>query len=130
MLSSSRVSSTPGVWSDQGCRLHATNKSHTVCHCYHLTSFAVLMQVNENADVKLSVRFSSILSFIKGGFSPLPRLSATLEMFIRKTLKRSFFGAQIPPPLPEMWIRALPFRNFWIRSCLSLTKQTQLYFYF
>ncbi|XP_074850018.1 adhesion G protein-coupled receptor L3 isoform X2 [Carettochelys insculpta] len=32
-----------GYWSKQGCRLLATNKTHTTCSCNHLTNFAVLM---------------------------------------------------------------------------------------
>uniref|UniRef100_A0A8D3ALS5 Adhesion G protein-coupled receptor L3 n=1 Tax=Scophthalmus maximus TaxID=52904 RepID=A0A8D3ALS5_SCOMX len=32
-----------GSWSTQGCRLLATNRTHTSCSCTHLTSFAVLM---------------------------------------------------------------------------------------
>ncbi|XP_037685813.1 adhesion G protein-coupled receptor L3 isoform X5 [Choloepus didactylus] len=32
-----------GYWSTQGCRLLATNKTHTTCSCNHLTNFAVLM---------------------------------------------------------------------------------------
>ncbi|EDO46224.1 predicted protein, partial [Nematostella vectensis] len=27
-----------------GCFVNGTNETHTICHCYHLTSFAVLMQ--------------------------------------------------------------------------------------
>ncbi|XP_032218786.2 uncharacterized protein LOC5518271 isoform X2 [Nematostella vectensis] len=37
-------SSSPGFWSDEGCFVNGTNETHTICHCYHLTSFAVLMQ--------------------------------------------------------------------------------------
>ncbi|XP_069482204.1 adhesion G protein-coupled receptor L3 isoform X4 [Ambystoma mexicanum] len=32
-----------GYWSTQGCRLLATNRTHTTCSCNHLTNFAVLM---------------------------------------------------------------------------------------
>lgn len=35
-------------WSDAGCHANSTNSSHTVCHCYHLTSFAVLMSVKQD----------------------------------------------------------------------------------
>uniref|UniRef100_A0A158R432 Latrophilin Cirl n=1 Tax=Syphacia muris TaxID=451379 RepID=A0A158R432_9BILA len=30
-------------WSQEGCRLQKSNHSHTVCNCYHLTHFAVIM---------------------------------------------------------------------------------------
>uniref|UniRef100_A0A3P9MIH6 Adhesion G protein-coupled receptor E5b, duplicate 3 n=1 Tax=Oryzias latipes TaxID=8090 RepID=A0A3P9MIH6_ORYLA len=32
-----------GAWSTDGCRQHQSNKTHTVCVCSHLSSFAVLM---------------------------------------------------------------------------------------
>ncbi|XP_067308360.1 adhesion G protein-coupled receptor L2-like isoform X6 [Pseudorasbora parva] len=32
-----------GYWSTQGCKLLATNKTHTTCSCSHLTNFAILM---------------------------------------------------------------------------------------
>ncbi|KAJ7315640.1 hypothetical protein OS493_038530, partial [Desmophyllum pertusum] len=35
-------------WSEAGCEVHSTNTTHTVCHCYHLTSFAVLMSVKQD----------------------------------------------------------------------------------
>ncbi|ELW66977.1 putative G-protein coupled receptor 133 [Tupaia chinensis] len=41
----SMLSSGEGVWSSQGCELTEGNLSHSVCHCTHLTNFAILMQV-------------------------------------------------------------------------------------
>ncbi|KAM6166410.1 adhesion G-protein coupled receptor D1 [Erethizon dorsatum] len=38
-------SSGKGVWSSQGCVLREGNLSHSICHCTHLTNFAILMQV-------------------------------------------------------------------------------------
>ncbi|KAM4827405.1 adhesion G-protein coupled receptor D1 isoform 2-T2 [Thomomys bottae] len=38
-------SSGEGVWSSQGCALTEGNLSYSVCHCTHLTNFAILMQV-------------------------------------------------------------------------------------
>jgi len=35
-------------WSPFGCQANSSNATHTVCHCYHLTSFAVLMSVKED----------------------------------------------------------------------------------
>lgn len=31
-------------WSTEGCRVNLANSTHTICYCYHLTSFSVLMQ--------------------------------------------------------------------------------------
>ncbi|XP_048383029.1 adhesion G protein-coupled receptor L3 isoform X6 [Stegostoma tigrinum] len=40
-----------GYWSTQGCRMLASNRTHTTCSCNHLTNFAVLMA---HKDVKFS----------------------------------------------------------------------------
>ncbi|KAL9950396.1 hypothetical protein ACROYT_G042884 [Oculina patagonica] len=34
-----------GSWSTEGCYVNFANSTHSVCHCYHLTSFSVLMQL-------------------------------------------------------------------------------------
>jgi len=39
-----KISENGGLWSKEGCNVHFTNATHTICHCYHLTSFSVLMQ--------------------------------------------------------------------------------------
>uniref|UniRef100_A0AAZ3NUT6 Uncharacterized protein n=1 Tax=Oncorhynchus tshawytscha TaxID=74940 RepID=A0AAZ3NUT6_ONCTS len=39
-----------GTWSDRGCFLVQSNATHTVCSCYHLSSFAVLMSLYEFKD--------------------------------------------------------------------------------
>ena len=33
-----------GAWSSEGCDVQSTNETHTVCCCYHLTSFAIMME--------------------------------------------------------------------------------------
>ncbi|XP_047417534.1 adhesion G-protein coupled receptor D1 isoform X2 [Sciurus carolinensis] len=38
-------SSGEGVWSSQGCVRTEGNLTYSVCHCTHLTNFAILMQV-------------------------------------------------------------------------------------
>ncbi|KAM9095538.1 adhesion G-protein coupled receptor D1 [Sarcophilus harrisii] len=38
-------SSKGGVWSNQGCVLTEGNLNYSICHCNHLTNFAILMQV-------------------------------------------------------------------------------------
>jgi hypothetical protein len=35
-----------GKWSTQDCKMVATNTTHTVCQCTHLTNFAILMDVH------------------------------------------------------------------------------------
>ncbi|XP_055690402.1 latrophilin Cirl isoform X2 [Lutzomyia longipalpis] len=33
------------AWSEDGCQVDATNSTHTVCSCNHLTNFAILMEI-------------------------------------------------------------------------------------
>lgn len=33
------------AWSEDGCRIDQTNRTHTICMCNHLTNFAILMDV-------------------------------------------------------------------------------------
>jgi len=33
-------------WSEQGCHTISSNETHTTCSCNHLTSFAILMDIN------------------------------------------------------------------------------------
>ncbi|XP_069460049.1 adhesion G protein-coupled receptor E1-like isoform X2 [Ambystoma mexicanum] len=39
-----------GSWSRQGCKHHSSNRTHTECGCYHLSSFAVIMAVAETPE--------------------------------------------------------------------------------
>lgn len=34
------------TWSEEGCHVESTNRSHTTCLCNHLTNFAILMDVH------------------------------------------------------------------------------------
>jgi len=40
------LNTDPPSWSPSGCFVHKYSSSHTVCHCYHMTSFAVLMDIH------------------------------------------------------------------------------------
>ncbi|XP_024424408.2 putative adhesion G protein-coupled receptor E4P [Desmodus rotundus] len=44
-----------GSWSTEGCALVGSNDSYTVCKCFHLSSFAVLMALVPQADPILAV---------------------------------------------------------------------------
>ena len=41
-----RLSESNDMWLKSGCSVHLTNKTHTVCHCFHLTNFALLMDIH------------------------------------------------------------------------------------
>ncbi|XP_070558813.1 adhesion G protein-coupled receptor B3-like isoform X2 [Ptychodera flava] len=52
---------TNGAWSTKGCGIYSQNATHTVCDCYHLTSFGVLMKVT---DFEISAADQFALSII------------------------------------------------------------------
>ncbi|XP_068676756.1 latrophilin-like protein LAT-2 isoform X2 [Montipora foliosa] len=58
-----KLNSNAGSWSTEGCRVHLANSTHTVCHCYHLTSFSVLMQYTPDSH-KIKAGDELALSFI------------------------------------------------------------------
>uniref|UniRef100_A0A7E4VYT7 Latrophilin/CL-1-like GPS domain protein n=1 Tax=Panagrellus redivivus TaxID=6233 RepID=A0A7E4VYT7_PANRE len=39
------------TWSQNGCTMVETSEKYTLCSCNHLTSFAILMDVNDNIDM-------------------------------------------------------------------------------
>jgi len=50
-----RGSNGIGLWSTKGCDVDsaASNETHSVCKCDHLTNFAVLMQIKLDSDLKV-----------------------------------------------------------------------------
>lgn len=53
--------SMSGYWSTQGCKLLATNKTHTTCSCSHLTNFAILMAHRDAHAVSISRPKTSVV---------------------------------------------------------------------
>uniref|UniRef100_A0A671QP82 Cadherin EGF LAG seven-pass G-type receptor 2-like n=1 Tax=Sinocyclocheilus anshuiensis TaxID=1608454 RepID=A0A671QP82_9TELE len=47
------VAGGPGGWSSKGCEVVFRNSTHISCQCYHMTSFAVLMDISrrENGEI-------------------------------------------------------------------------------
>lgn len=45
-----------GLWSTKGCDVDtaASNETHSVCKCDHLTNFAVLMQIKSDSDLEVN----------------------------------------------------------------------------
>jgi len=43
----SEISTNFWTWDDEGCQVHSTNRTHTICHCNHLTGFANLMSFHD-----------------------------------------------------------------------------------
>ena len=58
------------AWSDTGCRVIDTNRSHTLCECSHLTNFALLMEeqsaptVIQLPDFHVEILVASVLAVL------------------------------------------------------------------
>ncbi|MFH4980719.1 hypothetical protein AB6A40_007428 [Gnathostoma spinigerum] len=52
------------VWSTLGCSLISTSETETRCSCTHMTSFAILMDINANVEELLSEPGSTVLDII------------------------------------------------------------------
>ncbi|BFY99738.1 hypothetical protein BsWGS_02778 [Bradybaena similaris] len=50
-----------GFWSQEGCRIVRTNKSHTTCECDHMTNFAILLNVH---NLEVSKTHESLLRLV------------------------------------------------------------------
>ena len=62
--SSTQNTSRFGAWSNKGCKLAYSNKSHSVCHCYHLTNFAILTRFSSQKIPKEHELAFSIITYI------------------------------------------------------------------
>ena len=69
-------------WSSLGCLTVRSNSSHVVCHCYHLTNFAILMDVYEIQE-DIDSTHDVILTYISyvGGCLSVIACVATIATF-------------------------------------------------
>ncbi|XP_071499373.1 uncharacterized protein [Diadema antillarum] len=67
-------------WKTTGCLVYQSNDTHTVCHCYHLTNFAVIMDIHGvQSDLTQGHKTAlSILSQIGGSLSVLGSMSSVI----------------------------------------------------
>uniref|UniRef100_A0A914ZR53 Uncharacterized protein n=1 Tax=Parascaris univalens TaxID=6257 RepID=A0A914ZR53_PARUN len=70
--------STRLSWSSNGCSLELHNTTHIVCHCDHLTHFAVLMDVYDH---ELPVGHNVMLTFITYAGCSLSVICLLLSLF-------------------------------------------------
>ncbi|XP_077987449.1 uncharacterized protein LOC144442051 [Glandiceps talaboti] len=78
-----------GIWSSEGCELDekATNETHTVCRCNHLTNFAVLMQYTEMIDLGVHEDALEYMTYIGISLSILCLIVTLLIYLLGKLLK-------------------------------------------
>ncbi|XP_071959444.1 adhesion G protein-coupled receptor E3-like [Antedon mediterranea] len=56
--------SAEGVWSSDGCNVSKVNRTHTTCHCYHLTSFSILLQATDVQIGDVNEAALSIITYV------------------------------------------------------------------
>ena len=71
---------TVSGWSDEGCRVLTTNRTHTQCRCDHLTNFAVLMDLHSTPLTSLHQRALAAITYAGCGLSILC-LAAAVAVF-------------------------------------------------
>eukprot|EP00794_Sanderia_malayensis_P006757 gene6757-7517_t len=76
-------------WSSEGCKVHASNQTHTVCHCNHLTDFAVLFRVTDTKKTSEEHRQALTVVSLVGCLISSVCLMITIVVFIvlRKLLR-------------------------------------------
>ncbi|XP_077868935.1 uncharacterized protein LOC100368044 [Saccoglossus kowalevskii] len=72
---------TEQLWNSSGCKVYETNQTMTTCHCNHLTSFAVLMRVNEFEMDIIHEKALEIISLVGCSISLLS-LTITILTFV------------------------------------------------
>lgn len=55
---------TQSNWSEEGCTLLATNETHTICRCSHLTNFAIMVDVKPSHMIGNAIPLSLMMLLI------------------------------------------------------------------
>uniref|UniRef100_A0A2K6M873 Adhesion G protein-coupled receptor E3 n=1 Tax=Rhinopithecus bieti TaxID=61621 RepID=A0A2K6M873_RHIBE len=74
-----------GLWSRDGCFLIHVNKSHTMCNCSHLSSFAVLMALTSQEEDPVL----TIITYVGLSLSLLCLLVAALTFLLCKAIQNT-----------------------------------------
>lgn len=67
-------------WSEEGCSVIYSNKTHTLCKCNHLTNFAILMDLNNSGSKPLSIASNNMVMYISCIFSGICFLLAAITL--------------------------------------------------
>lgn len=77
------------AWSDEGCRVLSTNKTHTVCWCDHLTNFAILMDLHSTSLSAENEIALTVITYIGCSISILCLLMANIVFLFFRGIKVS-----------------------------------------
>ncbi|XP_070552443.1 adhesion G protein-coupled receptor L4-like [Ptychodera flava] len=78
-------------WRDEGCEVSDSNTTHTICHCYHMTNFALIMDIHDIKDIIPVVHHDilSVITYVGGTLSALACvLSICIFEYFRLTFER------------------------------------------
>ena len=87
------------AWSNEGCSVFDTNKTHTICTCHHLTNFAILMDVHDVPLTDGQDRALQIMTYIGCTISVVCLFLAILTFQLFRGLKVTIISL---PSLDDM----------------------------
>lgn len=76
-----------GSWSTKGCSHVYTNKSYTICKCFHLSSFAVLVALSNEENAVLSAL--SVITYVGLSLSLLCLFLAAITFLLCRTIQNT-----------------------------------------
>ncbi|KAK6619841.1 hypothetical protein RUM44_006240 [Polyplax serrata] len=78
---------TTSAWSEEGCEIELTNKTHTICRCNHLTNFAVLMDAEGGLTPPVHQMTLQIITYIGCVVSIICLLLAVITFHLFRSLR-------------------------------------------
>ncbi|XP_071959445.1 adhesion G-protein coupled receptor D1-like [Antedon mediterranea] len=75
--------SAGGVWSSDGCNVSEVNRTYTTCHCYHLTSFSILLQAADDVEIgDVNEAALSIITYVGLSLSLFSLITTLIVMIV------------------------------------------------
>ncbi|GIZ01937.1 adhesion G protein-coupled receptor L1, partial [Caerostris extrusa] len=74
------------LWSQEGCWLKKSNKTHAVCKCDHLTNFALLMELKTPKESSDNGAYSKLIVFISCGLAIVFFLITAILLHVFRSL--------------------------------------------
>ncbi|KAK7486903.1 hypothetical protein BaRGS_00021874 [Batillaria attramentaria] len=98
------------VWSRQGCELRSTNRTHSVCTCDHLSSFAVVARPSQMDCPKTRTENLKIVTYVLSGVSVTCNLLVELifclqthPLKLTQRIQRHIAGSLLAGEVMFMW---------------------------
>ncbi|CAG5127495.1 unnamed protein product, partial [Candidula unifasciata] len=100
-----------GYWSQDGCHILRTNKTHTTCECNHMTNFAILMDLH---GIEMSKTHQSLLRLVSIIGCIISCVSLLASWVTFQCFTKCHLFSPPPPffsPPPKMWFQ---YPSLWV----------------